>query len=125
MANNVRRYCDNPACGRQYRPKTARSQYCSPKCRQAVYVARKARKAPAGTGQARLTGVFAAAAERFKRRAATAAAAPTPEPEPVPEPAQPAAPSRRLPAPDDAPVRVTIKNVPTRFPGTPLPRGYR
>ena len=48
MANNKRRRCDNPACGKQYRPKTERSQYCLPKCRQAVYVARQAREERGG-----------------------------------------------------------------------------
>ena len=118
MTTTNRRRCDNPACGKQYRPKTARSQYCRPKCRQAVYVARQAEKARARAELQRAYAKIIADAEA--RRAVSET--PAPEPEPVPEPAPRAAPSRRLPEPP--PIRITITQ-PTTFPGTPLPRGYR
>ena len=117
MVKNLRRTCDNPLCEKLYRYSSAASKYCSRACRDKVYRERKAEKDKAAS-EARWAKL-----REFARQI---------DAQIEPEPDSPARPARRepkpisrlFPEPAEKPAVITIHNVPTRFPGTPLPRRY-
>ena len=126
MAKNLRRNCDNPTCGKLYRYQSATSKYCGNVCRNRVARARKAAKERAAEeARAKLRGQA--------RQIDAQIAKPEPvEPVAPPPPTTPAAPAepKRKPRsyvfalPQKKSAVITIRNVPTRFPGTPLPRRF-
>ena len=133
MAKNLRRNCDNPQCKKQYRYKKEPSKYCSQACRQVGRRQRQAEKDKTAR-EAELNGWMAG----LRKRQAAAQIEPQIETPARPRPAKPADECDcigkdfgHLPTcplnPDPtrqqgrAAVQITIRNVPTRFPGTPLP----
>ena len=127
MVKNLRRTCDNPLCEKLYRYSSAASKYCSRACRDKVYRERKAERDKADRESA-----VAEIAARLRERQQIAPQIAPQSDSPAPQPDSPALPVRRepkpisrlFPPPADPPVRITIRNVPKRFPGTPLPRRW-
>ena len=133
MAKTLRRTCDNPTCGKTFRYTKPNTKYCGRSCRNKVYRAAKVErdKVEEASNLAALADM-AAELERLRHLEAQIQAqpeSPVTEPEqPEQEPAPPPAPAppkhppygRAFRPPADQPVRITIRNVPTRFPGTPL-----
>ena len=128
MAKDLRRNCDNPKCGKLYRYSSAKSKYCVNACKHRAARARKAAKDLAAK-EARWA---------MLRKQARQIDAQTARPKPVeadetPPPTPPAAPAKpkrkRRPLvfalPKKKTAVITIRNVPKRFPGTPLSRPYR
>lgn len=133
MAKTKRRRCDY--CGNQYRYSRSTSKTCSPAHRQALHEQRKAEEAESEQRQMEPNG------GRYMQLAAHLGQKPAkPSTEPVMSHEEeldalmkivlPDGPPRgaRMPAPPppdprEPPAYVIIKNVPTRFPGTPLNRG--
>ncbi len=131
MAKTRRRRCDY--CGNQYRYSRSTSKTCSPAHRQALYEQRKAEEAESEQPQMETSrhgpGRYVQLAGQFRQQP------PKPSTKPVMTHEEeldelmkivlPDGPPRvkARPAPPPTPVHVTIKNVPTRFPGTPLNRG--
>ena len=128
MAKNLRRKCDNPKCEQLYRYKSAASMYCSDACRKAVSRQRKAAKDKAE----REIAVAEIAARLRERQQLESQIEPQPDSPALPQHDAPARPARRepkpisrlFPPPAEPPVRITIRNVPKQFPGTPLPRRW-
>ena len=141
MAKNLRRNCDNPTCGKQYRHQSAASKYCGRGCKDKVGRVRKAEREKAAR-EAEMNGWMAGVRER--QVATQRATQIEPQIEPPNKPPTAAAskpadecgcigrdfghlpdchlntdPTRKQARPS---VKITIRNVPTRFPGTPLPR---
>ena len=123
---NLRRTCDNPKCGKQYRYQRATSIYCSTACRQVVGRERKAERDKAESDarwamlreQARqIAAQIAAETSRTDREAAQQPVSKARPAQRKPEPI-----GRLFPEPAPAPTVITIRNIPRRFPGTPLPR---
>ena len=123
-----RRRCAHKPCGKQFRHDSPRAKYCRDAHKSAAYRERKRERMR--TEPPKLTGKYARYAEHLREQERElqeqqrmARIAPT-------------APSRTTPAADRSPARdrdfpsdtsggsITI-TVPQRFPGTPLPRGYR
>ena len=121
MKKNLRRTCDNPKCGQLYRYKLETSKYCSGACRSVAKRQRKAEKDKAAREQ-KVTEIAARLRERQQIEAQI-----EPQPDSPARPAQrdPKPISRLFPPPAEPPAVVTIRNVPKRFPGTPLPRMLR
>ena len=127
MVKNLRRTCDNPLCGTLYRYSSAASKYCSRGCRDKVYRERKAEKDKAAREQ-KMTEIAA----KMRQRQQIESQIETQPDSPAPQHDAPALPVRRepkpisrlFPLPADPPARITIRNVPKRFPGTPLPRRW-
>ena len=128
MAKDLRRNCDNPKCGKLYRHKSAASKYCNVLCRNSVARARKAAKERAARDE-RWDGLRKQArqidAQTAKPKPVEADATPPPTP-----PAAPAKPKRKrrplvFALPKKKTVTLVIRNIPKRFPGTPLSRPYR
>ena len=126
MVKTQRRKCDNPECGKVYRYSKATSRYCGRRCRDKVYRDRKVENEKAETAarwaklreQAQQIDAQIAKSEPGEDSEEPPAPAPVPRPvQPKPKPI-----SRLFPLPKEAPARITIRNVPTRFPGTPLSR---
>ena len=134
MAKDLRRYCDNPRCGRQYRHTRPDSKTCSDACRTQLGRVNRAEKLLAVAAKWRRV-------QRDRAAQPTTAAAPPPAAAPpesvdrTPD-ARPAAKCGCIgrdfghmkgcplnPAPKS--VVVTIRNVPKHFPGTALGRGFR
>ena len=128
MAKDLRRNCDNPTCGRQYRYSSAKSKYCGNVCKNRVARARKAEEERAAE-EAR----WAKLRERARQIDAQKAKASPVEADETPPPTPPAAPAKpkrkRRPLifalPKEKTAVVVIRNVPKHFPGTPLSRPYR
>ena len=128
MAKNLRRNCDNPTCGKLYRYQLATSKYCGNVCKNKVARARKAAKERAAE-EAR----WAELREQARQIDAQIAKPEPVEPGEPPPPTPPAAPAERkrkrrsyvFALPQKKTAVLTIRNVPTRFPGTPLSRPYR
>ena len=135
MAKDRRRYCDNPKCGRQYRYSRDDSKTCSDACRAMLSRVNRAEQALA---DADLKRTVAAKWRRIQqaRAAQPTTAAPPPESVDRTPDARPAAKCGCIgrdfghmkgcplnPAPKS--VVVTIRNMPTHFPGTALGRGFR
>ena len=138
MAKNLRRNCDNPTCGKQYRHQSAASKYCGRGCKDKVGRVRKAEREKAAR-EAEMDGWMAGVRERQVAPQRAPQIEPQIEPPAPTRPAKPAAkcgcigkdfghlpdchlntdPTRRQAR---ASVKIIIRNVPTRFPGTPLPR---
>ena len=129
MAKNLRRNCDNVQCGKLYRYKSAASKYCNVLCRNAAARGRKIAKEKAESDarwamlreQARQIDAQIAKSEPDQDDEEP----PTPVPAPRPKPPKPKPINKLFPPPKEEPTRITIRNVPTTFPGTALPRGYR
>ena len=154
MAQTNRRWrrsrCDR--CGEQFRHSDPRAKFCGASCRQAAR--RERQKADAQAERDRIeserqasiaaqaermaaaseghSGVVAGDVEEYEHAPAPRAAPVVVREEPLPE-LKPLGrrrdswgvwPSSYSDGDDDGPT-VTIKNVPTRFPGTPLGRGHR
>ena len=133
MAKSRRRPCENPKCGKTFRYTKPNAKYCGRTCQNQVYRAGKAERDKAEKeGKLADLADMAAELERLRQVEAQIQAqpeSPVTEPEqPEQEPAPPPAPAppkhppygRAFRPPADQPVRITIHNVPTRFPGTPL-----
>ena len=122
---NLRRNCDNPKCRKLYRYKRATSEYCSTACRKDVSRERKAVEDKAAS-DARLAELGEQARQIAQQIAKLKAEqddeeTPPPAPDTRPNPPKPPKPINGLfPPPKEEPARITIYNVPTRFPGTPL-----
>ena len=128
--------CKLESCGVQFRQKRSDQVYCSPTHRKAAGRLRKAEEAENGRPTAESNGhdqpdytTLAQATEPSTDKGKDEDEGMTDEefmaewmrvnmPD-GPPPRQPAAPV----AQDDAGIHVTISNIPTRFPGTPLSRG--
>ena len=128
MAKDLRRNCDNPKCGKLYRHKSAKSKYCGNACKHRAARSRKAAKDLAAQ-EARWAMLRKQArqidAQTAKPKPVEAAETPTATP-----PAAPAKPKRKRPPlvfalPKEKTTTIVIRNIPKRFPGTPLSRPYR
>ena len=133
MAKNLRRQCENPSCGKTFRYTKPNAKYCGRSCLNKVYRERKAERDKAEE-ESKLADLADMAAELERLRQVEAQIQAQPEspvtepeqPEQEPAPPPPPAPPKRKPVsrrfrpPADQTVRITIRNVPTRFPGTPL-----
>ena len=125
---NLRRNCDNPKCRKQYRYHRATSEYCSTTCRKDVSRERKAveDKVASDARMVELGEQARQIAQQIAKLKAEQAEqepqSPDPDPRPLPpKPPKPPKPiSRLFPPPKEKPASITIRNVPTRFPGTPL-----
>ena len=131
MSQTRRRYCDNPKCGQQYRYTRDDSRTCSDACRTMLGRVNRAEAALAAADQAR---AVAAAWETIKQaRAAqpTTAAVPPESVDRTPDaaPVEPKRKRKRPPLvfalPKEKTVTVVIRNIPKRFPGSSLRRGFR
>ena len=135
MAKTRRRRCDY--CGDQYRYARATSKTCSGACRQALHEQRMAEESANEQPQVEPNGgrYMQLAGRLDQHRKPSTEAQPREKPksheEELDELMEIVMPGGRItksspPAPvaqDDAGVHVTINNIPTRFPGTPLSRG--
>ena len=138
MAKDKRRYCDNPRCGRQYRHSRDDSKTCSDACRSALSRVNRAE------AKALAKRELVVAWRRVQRDQAAQPTAAAPPPSVDRPSGAVAAQSSRTSGPkcgcigrdfghmktcalNPAPksVVVVISNVPTRFPGTALGRGFR
>ena len=122
MAKNLRRNCDYVQCGKLYRYKSATSKYCNVLCRNAAGRERKAEEDKAAS-EARLAELGEQARQIAQQIAKLKAEQgdeepPPPAPDTRPKPPKPI--NALFPPPKEEPARITIYNVPTRFPGTPL-----
>ena len=128
MVKDLRRTCDNHLCVTLYRYSSAASKYCGRGCRDKVYRERKAEKDKAAREQ-KMTEI---AARLRERQQIESQIEPQPDSPALPQHDAPARPARRepkpisrlFPPPAEPPVRITIRNVPKQFPGTPLPRRW-
>ena len=120
MAKPQMRRCDE--CRKPYRPKTVRSKYHADSCRQRAYVRRRNEQEE---HRAMIRAAYRRIREEARQRQRAAAREPKPTPAPQPTPAPtPTSTSRTRPTapPPTGHEVVTIRNVPDRFPGRPLPR---
>ena len=91
----LRRRCDLPACGKQYRYKKKSSRTCSPACRQRLYMERRAarqafeREQIEAKASARAARMVAQTAERERQVESHRQPAPAPTPSPPPAPPAP------------------------------------
>ena len=134
MAKEKRRYCDNPTCGKLYRHSRDDSKTCSDACRTQLG---RVNRDEAALAQADQERTVAAIWRRLQRdRAAQPTTAALPPTVDRPPDATPAVKCHCIGRdfghskgchlnPNPTPDVVTISNVPTRFPGTALGRGYR
>ena len=126
MAKDLRRNCDNPTCGRQYRYSSAKSKYCGDACRTRVKRTREA-EAERAAEDAR----WAKLREQARQIDAQKAKAPPVEADEATPPTPPAAPAERkrrsyiFALPQKKTAILVIRNVPKHFPGTALGRPYR
>ena len=128
MAKDLRRNCDNPTCGKLYRYSSAKSKYCGDVCRTRATRARKAEEERAAE-EARWAGLREQARQIDAQIAKPEPVEADETPPPTP-PAAPAEPKRKrrsyvFALPQKKTAVLTIRNVPKRFPGTPLSRPYR
>ena len=130
--------CQNPSCGNQTRAKRSTKRYCSDACSLAHRRQRKAEEAEIAPPQVESNGGrYASLHPGYHRHRKPSTEAQTSDEKPksheeeLDELMDIVMPGGRTtspiaPAPvaqDDAGIQVTIKNIPTRFPGTPLSRG--
>ena len=140
IVKHLKRRCDLPRCRKEYRYAQPTSKYCSVSCRQAGARLRRASRTEAEAA-ADLVNIRAMAkhiVERPKIGTQVAQQIAPPAPARAPKPADececvgkdfghfPACPLNTDPTRRQtrAAVRITIHNVPKRFPGTPLTRRY-
>ena len=92
---DLRRRCDLPACGKQYRYSKASSKTCSAACRQRLYMERKAarqafeREQLESKASARAARMVAQTAERERQVESHRQPAPAPRPPTAPPPPAP------------------------------------
>ena len=128
MAKDLRRNCDNPTCGKLYRYQLATSKYCGNVCKNKVARARKAEEERAAE-EARWARLREQARQIDAQTAKPGSVEAHETPPPTP-PATPPEPKRKrrpyiFALPKKKTAVIVIRNVPKRFPGTPLPRPYR
>ena len=88
VKRGLRRRCDLPACGKQYRYAKASSKTCSPACRQALYLQRKQirQEQSQAWAKARAAAMMEQTAERERQVESNRQSAPAPRPTPTPAP---------------------------------------
>ena len=143
--SNKRRRCDLTGCEEKYRQTRSDRLYCSDKCRNIAHRQRKAEESENGRPSAESNGHNRVSYAEAYRRAAEKPLEPSTDEPGAGEPRKshaeeldellnkvyggewPKGRSFRAPPPppptDDGPYVITIDNIPTRFPGTPLSRG--
>ena len=129
MAKTRRRYCDNPKCGLQYRYTRDDSKTCSDACRTMLSRVLRAEQALADAEQERAVAAAWRTIQQARAAQPTTAAPPPESVDRTPDAAPAERKRKRRPyifaLPKKKTATLVIRNMPKRFPGTALGRGFR